>query len=396
SAGTRRRGGGRLPRRRCQAGPRPDDSTSCETLLRETQPRAGDSRTAGREPPGAETGGSGDLVDEAEPERLLRRQPQLPAGEQLPDLLRPDRAAGLRGAASVDTGHVLSQRVVLRHVVLELLSLPPGDRRRRMQMQVGVLADHPPVAGLDQQPSHGAGHTRHYRCDRRPVIVIRLPRGYRVGDAANLVEQVQARVHVAAGRVELYPDRLPGPKHREPTKLHPGTLRAPSGHRAEEPDNAVVEVVERLLVSVVRALGAAEVAVVLCSVLLVTKLDPLQLQVQLRRGRLGLGLAGGGILVGHTGSLLPSWAQVALLVKEIGRSGCELLKYAGQERRLSQRSPGGLPFGGPDKEWLRELPARSPVAVGAGWDEVLRVVGPAGGARDDVVDVLKRPMAVDA
>src|SRR5690606_11975253 len=109
-----------------------------------------------------------------------------------------------------------------------------------------------------------------------------------------------------------------------------------------------------------------------------------------------LGLAGGGILVGHTGSLLPSWAQVALFVKEIGRSGCELLKYAGQERRLSQRSPGGLPFGGPDKEWLRELPARSPVAVGAGWDEVLRVVGPAGGARDDVVDVLKRPMAVDA
>src|SRR5690606_41153606 len=54
-------------------------------------PAPGDSRTAGREPPGAETGGSGDLVDEAEPERLLRRQPQLPAGEQLPDLLRPDR-----------------------------------------------------------------------------------------------------------------------------------------------------------------------------------------------------------------------------------------------------------------------------------------------------------------
>src|SRR5690606_26065107 len=62
---------------------------------------------------------------------------------------------------------------------------------------------------------------------------------------------------------------------------------------------------ERLLVSVVRALGAAEVAVVLRKVLLVAEFDPLQLQVQLRRGRLGLGLAGGGILVGHE-ALLPS------------------------------------------------------------------------------------------
>src|SRR5690606_31055721 len=61
-----------------------------------------------------------------------------------------------------------------------------------------------------------------------------------------------------------------------------------------------------------------------------------------------------------------------------------------------QRPPSCRALRSPDEERLRELPAHAPVALDTRRNEVRRVVGPAGGARDDVVDVLKRAVAVDA